>query len=212
MDVAQRISEIIGYYRISATTLAKNCGYETPQPIYDLSNGRTKSITTKMANRILAAYPEINMSWLLTGEGNMIQKEGEDDKYITYLLPQSAMGGKLTGFAVEGITLPGCEKIISPIKGVDFAITVYGDSMSPEYPSGCRVLVKKIDPNSYIAWGNVYVIDTSNGVIIKEVQPSEKEGFIRCVSFNKNEKYKPFDVPMADVFGMYRVLCSITVH
>lgn len=164
--------------------------------------------------KIVAAFPKYNIDWLLTGEGQM-QKETDKNTnfekgYITYLLPQSAMGGSLTGIPVDGVLLDNCERVISPIENVDFAITIYGESMYPEYPSGSRVLVKKIDPNSYIAWGNVYVLDTSNGVIIKEVQPSNKEGYIQCVSFNPNGKFKPFDVPIADIYGMYRVLACVS--
>lgn len=55
----------------------------------------------------------------------------------------SAMGGSLTGFASPSVFLNDCETIISPIENVDFAITVYGDSMSPEYPSGSRILIKR---------------------------------------------------------------------
>lgn len=164
--------------------------------------------------KIVAAFPKYNIDWLLTGEGQMqketAQNSGLEKGYITYLLPQSAMGGSLTGIPVDGVLLDNCERVISPIENVDFAITIYGESMYPEYPSGSRVLVKKIDPNSYIAWGNVYVLDTSNGVIIKEVQPSDKEGYIQCVSFNPNGKYKPFDVPKADIYGMYRVLACVS--
>ena len=213
MTASERVEALTANYGISARKLAEKCGY-IPQRIYDIVNGKTRNISHEIASKIVSLYPEINMSWLLTGEGEMIASEDANavSGYTTYLLPQSAMGGPLTGFSADGVTIPGCEKIVSPIKDVDFAITIYGDSMAPEYPSGCRVLVKKIDPKSYIAWGNVFVLDTSNGVIIKEVQPSDRENCIKCVSFNPSGKYKPFDVPLSDIFGMYRVLCSITVH
>ena len=58
------------------------------------------------------------------------------------LLPISAYGGSLNNFAMS-IKDNDCERIISPIKGADFAITVSGDSMSPEYPNGSHILIKK---------------------------------------------------------------------
>jgi len=63
-------------------------------------------------------------------------------------------------------------------------ITVYGDSMFPDYPSGARVLIQEIDPSVYIAWGNVFVLDTVNGVIMKELQPSDHDGKLLCRSLN----------------------------
>lgn len=119
-------------------------------------------------------------------------------------------GGSLTGMPADGAILQNCERIISPIKGVDFAISVYGDSMAPEYPSGSRVLIKRINPESFIEWGRTYVLDTCNGVIIKEVLHCSREGYITCHSINRDPKYSDFDIPMTDVYGMYRVLMVLT--
>lgn len=132
--------------------------------------------------------------------------------YSVYLLPLSAMGGGLTGFAADGVTLSNCEKIVSPIENVDFAITVYGESMAPKYPSGARLLIKKIDPSVFLDWGKPYVLDTSNGVIVKEVRKADKMGYIACYSINPDPKFEPFDVPMSEVRGVYRVLMSLSME
>lgn len=122
----------------------------------------------------------------------------------------SAMGGSLTGFAEPGVLLQNCEAVVSPIENVDFAITVYGDSMAPEYPSGSRILIKKINPDLFIDWGKVYVLDTPNGVLVKEIHESNREGYVSCYSINPDPKFKPFDVLMDEVFGMYRVLMCLS--
>lgn len=128
------------------------------------------------------------------------------------LVPLSAMAGKLTGFSLDGITETDCEKIISPIKGVDFAVPVSGESMSPIYPNGSRVLVQEIDPNSFIEWGKVYVLNTCNGIIIKQLRKSEKEGYVSCYSYNDNNIYAPFDIATSDVYGWYKVLMCLSLQ
>lgn len=145
-----------------------------------------------------------------TGSKKDIDNKEIKGGYITYLLPMSAMGGSLTGFAEQGVSLQNCEAVVSPIENVDFAITVYGESMAPEYPSGSRVLIKKIIPNIFIDWGKVFVLDTPNGVIVKEIHKSVKPGFITCHSINPDPKFSPFDVPMSEVHGMYRVLMCLS--
>ncbi|MDR0660069.1 MAG: hypothetical protein LBG19_04550 [Prevotellaceae bacterium] len=54
----------------------------------------------------------------------------EDFGLPTYvpLLPISAQGGSLNDFIVS-VKDRDCERIVSPIKGADFAMTVAGDSM-----------------------------------------------------------------------------------
>ena len=178
-----------------------------------------QSIQPDKLSKIAVAYPDLNIEWLLTGEGEMLSsghKTGrigviDNEAYYTYLLPMSATGGSLAGFPVDGALIDDCERVVSPIADVDFAITVNGDSMSPDYPSGSRILIKKIDPSAYIAWGNVFVLDTVNGVILKEVQPSEKEGRIVCHSLNPSGRFKDFEISMKDITGMYKVLACVTM-
>ena len=152
-------------------------------------------------------------SWLTPDDYEKIAQyeRANNEAYFTYLLPMSAAGGTLSGFPSEGTRLSDCEKVVSPIADVDFAMTVYGDSMYPDYPSGSRILIKKIDPSAYIAWGNVFVLDTVNGVILKEVQPSDHEGKLVCHSHNPNGRFKDFEMSMDDIYGMYRVLACVTM-
>ena len=184
-----------------------------------LSNGYvnniSKGIGADKLQNILCVFPDLNQQWLLTGEGDMLNKGGDPNAksvggdmsdYETWLLPQTTHGGSLTEMPADGVLMQNCERIISPIKGVDFAITVYGDSMAPEYPSGSRVLIKRVNPEVFIDWGKAYVLDTSNGVIIKEVLRSPRDGFVTCHSINPDPKYADFDVPLSEVYGIYRVL------
>lgn len=167
-------------------------------------------------------------SWLLTGEGEMLKSESETDRnkaltkeqyyeddipeqFTTYLVPMAAMGGSLVGFEDEGVRKENCERVISPVANADWVIPVCGDSMEPEYPNGSRVYVQQIFPDDFIAWGNVFVLDTTNGIIIKVVKESEKKGYVRCESLNPSGRYTPFDVPMRSIRAMYRVLLCVSV-
>lgn len=215
----QRISQVITKLYKSKADFARKIG-ERPQTI---SNWCTRQNSSSVIDKIVKACPEINITWLLTGEGNMLNEMADIatpsepngnakqamSEYETYLLPMSVMGGSLVGLPTEGTMLEQCERVISPIKGIDFAISIYGESMYPEYPSGARVLIKRVNPDIFIEWGKVYVLDTSNGVIIKEIHQSPREGFITCHSINPDPKFADFDVPMAEIYGMYRVLMCL---
>lgn len=189
--------------KMSQEKLAERCGV----------NIRTVQNWESGFSKPSSAVIGLIKSWLEPGDYEKISysETVKNEAYYTYLLPMSAAGGSLAGFPADGAKLEECEKVVSPIADVDFAITVYGDSMYPDYPSGARILIKKIDPSVYIAWGNVFVLDTANGVIVKELQPSEHEGKLLCHSLNPNGKFKDFEVSMQDVNGMYRVLACVTM-
>lgn len=216
----ERILKFIEYLGISVSEFERNC---------NLSNGAVSKMgdntRRSTVNKIYNVYPQLNTDWLLTGKGSMLNDSKAEleqqntanenvidtlSDYETWLLPQTAHGGSLTNIPTDSVLFQNCEKIVSPIKGVDFAISIYGDSMSPEYPSGSRVLIKKIDPNAFIDWGRAYVLDTCNGVIIKEVLKCEREGFITCHSINPDPKYADFDVSLNEIYGIYRVLMCLS--
>jgi phage repressor protein C with HTH and peptisase S24 domain len=157
------------------------------------------------------------MDWLINGEGEMIivrseensrQQELQSTDSSVLVVPLTAHAGNLSQFTCSVYEYE-CERILSPIKGADFAVPVSGESMSPEYPSGSKVLVTKINEKAFIDWGKTYVLDTCNGVIIKNVYPSENEGFVKCVSVNP--LYPPFELNIEDVYGWYKVLMCLAV-
>lgn len=192
------------------------------------------SITVRSQDRIKAAFPELNMNWLKVGIGSMLvedpgdsektlvvpglisESESEEDSQVmeaanwVYLLPISAQGGSLNDFVVS-VKDSDCEKVISPIAGADYAIPIAGDSMAPEYPNGSHILIKKINERAFIDWGKAYVLDTCNGVVVKILVPSKRDGYVRCLSLNPDPMYAPFEVCLEDVFGVYRVLLCMSV-
>ena len=211
--VKERLIEFIKYKGLSLSKFEKYVGLSNGY-VYNISKG----IGSDKLQRILAKFPELNQDWIISGEGEMLKSAPEIasaqnesmKEYETWLLPMDSHGGSLSGIPADGTLLQNCERVISPIKGVDFAISVYGDSMAPEYPSGSRVLIKRINPESFIEWGRTYVLDTCNGVLIKEVLHCQRDGYITCHSINTDPKYSDFDIPMTDVYGMYRVLMVLT--
>lgn len=224
-ELISRLRSIMDYYNLSQSEFAKRIAIRQPNISAILSGER--ACGSGVLNKILLSF-DINKTWLLTGEGEMLKTESETDKnralnkeqyyedeipkqFTAYLVPMAAMGGSLVGFEDEGVRKENCERVISPVANADWVIPVCGDSMEPEYPNGSKVYVQQIYPDDFIAWGNVFVLDTTNGIIIKVVKESEKKGYVRCESLNPSGRYTPFDVPMRSIRAMYRVLLCVSV-
>lgn len=176
------------------------------------------SFTHRSIAMIGDAFPQLNTMWLLTGEGNMLKEyaspdndEDMEEGYLVPLVPISVMAGELSTIDTEGVNSWECERILSPIKGIDMAFPVLGDSMEPEYPNGSKVFVKKINHFDFIPYGNVFVLDTTNGPLLKQVKKSQEEDCILCVSLNEAAGYEPFDVPLRTVRAMYRVIMCLSL-
>lgn len=218
--VRDRLKQFIEYKGISVRAFQLSA---------NLSNSFVASIDQSIAHKtqikIQKAFPELNMTWLLLGEGNMLRESNvtqttnipelpkettkkDPQSKIVPLIPISAQGGSLNDFSISVMNYE-CEKVVSPMMDVDFAISISGDSMAPEYPSGCQVLIKKINESAFIEWGKVYVLDTCNGIIIKKLMPSESPDKVVCVSINPD--YPKFEVDFKYIHGLYRVQMLMAV-
>lgn len=132
----------------------------------------------------------------------------EIDRDTIPVLPTDARAGTLAEFA-DSIEAFNCERMVSPIRGADFAMQVTGDSMSPEYPSGSMVIIKKINEKAFIEWGKTYVLDTENGAVIKIIRKTDDPQVIECVS--TNPAYQPFTMETKYINGWYRVLMVLSL-
>lgn len=176
-----------------------------------------KSIPAEKINRIASLYPDLNRDWLLYGEGEMYITESNDPKkllqeagYLVPLLPVTAFAGNITAWS-QSINASECEKVISPVQGVDFAIRISGDSMEPDFHDGSIILIKKIDDKAFIPWGHPMIVDSSNGVFFKDVYPSTKgKKYVEAKSLNL--KYPPLEIPLDCVYGLYRVVTVLNTY
>ena len=136
-------------------------------------------------------------------------EDGLMDKVeVVNILPTEAMAGTLGDFALA-VQDYECERMVSPIKGADLAIKIFGDSMSPEYPSGSVCLIKKVNEKAFIEWGKVYVLDTENGAVIKQIRRTDRENVVECVSLNP--AFQPFTIDTSYIKGWYRILMLISL-
>lgn len=160
----------------------------------------------KLSN-ISQQFPELNIGWLLTGEGDMLKSVPDTVTEETRpMIPSTVAAGTLNGFA-DGIKEYDCE--MKPVNrsfpDYDFTILVRGDSMEPKYEGGDEIAIKKIF--DAVEWGKVYVLDTRDGAVVKRLYDSGDK--YRCVSYNT--EYPDFEVKKDDVFGVYRVVGMLRI-
>lgn len=214
--IIERLRELITQLDCNKTSFANKI--DVPQASIASLFMRGKTISSQVLARISRTFPQVNIEWLITGEGEMLKTDQHTIQAPTLkeegtpLLPVEAWGGSLTGSSIA-ILAEQCKKYNVPISNIDYLIPIAGDSMMPDYCPGDVVAIKKVNEKAFIEWGKVYVLDTCNGVVIKEVQPSENDGCITCISRNTPSKYKPFEINLnpEDFYGMYAVKGTVRI-
>lgn len=164
---------------------------------------------------------DININWLLTGEGNMLRTESKEENIPVAhpsdspmegipLIPISAMAGAFTG--EQTVLEYECERFVVPtFKGAEFLISVKGSSMYPKYNSGDIVACKRLPMGDiFFQWNKVYVLDTDQGPLIKRVKPGSDKEHVLIVS--DNERYEPFELPLNRIYHVALVIGVIRLE
>ena len=203
--ILERIKQYIDYKGISVAAFEKSIGMSNASFGKCLKKGG--AIGTDKLENILSVYPDLNIIWLTTGRGEMINEstnaQGCDTLGIP-LIPVDAMAGYFAG--ERTVMLHECEHFVVPaFRNADFLITVRGDSMIPRYFSGDLVACKVLGLSDlFFQWGKVYILDTEQGALIKKVEQGSSPDTIKLVS--ENAAYSPFEIPRACVYHIAIVL------
>ena len=115
------------------------------------------------------------------------------------LIPIDAVAG-YNGIDSPGINILDCTQYEIPefIEAhAEFMVRVTGASMQPNYHSGDLLACRKIHEAHFIQWGKVYVLDSTQGAMVKRLFPSDNTNTILCKSDNPD--YPPFSLPRSDI-------------
>ena len=94
---------------------------------------------------------------------------------------------------------------------VDFMIEVSGLSMYPHFNPGDVIACTILTDQKFLQWNKCHVIATrEQGIIVKRLMPSAKDGYITMVSDNK--EYPAFDVPFDEITGLALVVGSVSLE
>ena len=87
MELSERIAKIVELSGMSIPQFSTYVGFKTPQTVRELLKGNTKTLSYQAKEKIADAFPNININWLATGEGEMLKNSNntisEGDNNIT---------------------------------------------------------------------------------------------------------------------------------
>lgn len=162
MTFGERLKQVIDGKGITPYELALQTGVSQATLSRILGNVTAKP-SLKTAE-ILAEYLQVNRTWLLSGEGEML-RSGQ-------LQTQEQSGTGVPFYDIDvtcGITEsfadvreePQFRINYAPLNDCDAAFPVYGDSMEPDFYAGDVVMVREIHNVDSMLWGEPYLIITN---------------------------------------------------
>ena len=216
MTKKDRLIKLIEYYSNgNKSEFARKMGV-SPQAINTWLSRDTFDVDI-----IYAKCERLSGDWLLTGKGSMlltdtsVPSEASATKATSPsegipLIPFSAMAGALAG---EQTALDyECERYVVPaFKNADFLMRVQGVSMQPTYLAGDIVACQRVPLSDiFFQWNKTYVLDTSQGALIKRVKPGKDDHHILIVS--DNTQYDPFELSRTSIHAIALVIGLIRLE
>lgn len=208
-----RLKKVIDYYKITPTNFSQKIG---------VSEGTIRKLLTQNTalrsdtlEKISQNFTDIDIDWLITGRGGMLRNEQSPVAPSTGipLIPIDVIAGIPAG-DLDACLVQDSQKYIVPEfqnLHVDYLIRVSGSSMYPKYSNGDILACRKIDDIQFFQWGKIYVIDSSQGALVKRVFEDNDPERILLVSDNR-EKYPPFSIPKSDIRSVSIVLGVIRLE
>ena len=228
--VKQRLILFIKYKNLSQKKFERLCG---------LSNGYVnnirQSIMPDKLQIIARQFPELNKSWLLTGDGEMIHSVGDRIRSIvaqtampeysadfvrdplpSYMLvetrpriPLRAATGNLREY-YAGDKRHLCEQkpLVQQFPPYNFTLLVCSNSMRPYIDTGDIIACAEIA--QIISFGDVYILDTDGEVLIRRVFESDTPDRYRLVPDNK--EYPEILLDRTAIKGIYRAVGLLRVE
>ncbi len=211
---------------IKAPTFAKEIGVKY-QRILDIQTGKTKKISPAVAGFIIDKYPQYNRGFLLSGEGEMLNYEIDktDDpppQMITLSktenLPVKSYTSGVPYYNVDflgGFDIVINDQTIVPEYCIDFKqynkatcwCDITGHSMEPEINSGDIIALKEIEDFSFLPYGEIYAIITSNGMrTVKRIGPASSPDMYALIPTNKSPEYGIQEIPKEMIVRVFSVL------
>lgn len=202
----------------------KGLGQNKFEKIAGISNGYISHLKSSPSSdilmKILNASTDLNREWLMTGVGDMLIREHNEEPVIGNPIVDDFIGslGALIGDGNVALTDANIRGRMS-IPGLRDSSIVYlpvaGDSMidnaNPDnsIPDGAMVAVAPALLSSF-RWGEVYALVTPEGVLVKKVMPGDN-GHIRCESYNAT-KYPAFELSQDEVKSAWRVVGIVSIR
>lgn len=208
--VKQRLEHFLESKNISKSEFGRLIGVSSAY----ISSMR-KSIQPDKLESIALKFPELNIEWLINGTGLMLKEKEEFYSSAKGLALPLISIPAMCGYTEDNwsVLAKDCPLYSVPdAPSADFLIRTSGDSMQPKYNEGDLLACRMINEVLFFQWGKTYVLDTSQGVMVKNIYEDKGNPKNVLLVSENAEKYPPFAIPRSDIRKLALVVGSLRIR
>lgn len=179
------------------------------------SRKENRDLSDRNIESILKFYTDLDRTWLLTGEGEMLVQKKEEALPV----PKTSYTTGRPYYNVDfigGFDLIINDQTIIPEYNIDFApynqdgvfwCNITGHSMEPKVSHGDIIAIKEVsDWQSYLTMGEIYAIVTTNELrTVKIVRKGASDDVFRLIPINTAD-FDEQDISKSMILRIFEVL------
>lgn len=158
LTAKERIEKVVCWAGLSTNAFAIQIGLSSPQTLYQIKSEKHQ-ISRPLAERICARYSEVDMGWLLAGEGEMLRPQERHIPYYEADCTEVALGKHLSPSG--SVVMPRCGDC-------DFAAPYNSRSMEPSIRQGSVLFCRRCEVED-VAVGMTVLVSNGRTAMVRRV-------------------------------------------
>jgi len=205
-----RFAEYMVYKDLNDNVVTNEC--ELSHGLLSQARAGKSDLGKKTIDKLLRKYRDLNRTWFLTGEGNMLNEDPDNGNVADRGCPY--YGADFLG----GSDVMRNDKTIVPEYRINFPplnaegvvwCSVTGHGMEPDINHGDVMALKEVvDWRQFIEYGGVYVIECANGLRMMRIVRKGGGDTLRLVPVNTRD-HDEQELALDSIARMYKVLAVI---
>ncbi|MBQ3174067.1 MAG: hypothetical protein IJB56_07170 [Alistipes sp.] len=200
----ERLTMVIKWANMTVNSFARHIGLVRAENLYHIKKGNY-GISEDLADRIIAYFPQIDRTWLLSGIGNMLTTNSTESERLPFF------SGDIADIMPVVGTLEAQGEIQLPyITGSHLVVRSTSQAMNETLSAATDLILREVGVHEVIQ-GNEYVLLFGDRVEWRRVRYVARDSNKwRLVARNRDEHADIF-INRADVTRAWRVVARIAI-
>lgn len=228
MEIVDRIHLFIKFKSLSLSEFDRSIGVGNGYIGKQLRH--RASIGSHIIEKIINSHPELNVRWLMTGEGEMLDKYNDEDNEISSTIETDS--SELYVYNIDSEAIKSIVKVLeSPENSIPMDSSLHvktkaivynpeqsgsvylclkymGKSMVPLISSGTIILAKQVEPKH---WGNIedshtIIVNSKKNLLLGTFNKLNDNIWILSRSNSNKEKYPNLHIKVDTIDAMWIVI------
>ena len=200
----ERLMMVIGWANMNINSFARHIGLLRAENLYHIKRGNY-GISVELADRIVAHFPEIDRSWLLSGIGNMLTSTPAQHEPLPYY------NMDITDIMPVIDTIDKFGDVVLPyITESHIVVRSSSRAMNETLSAATDLILREVEVDDVIQ-GNEYVLICGDRVVWRRVRyVARNNSKWRLVARNRDE-YADIFIDRKEVTRAWRVVARIAI-